>query len=404
MKGRSWPALANPVFLDLSEVITITRDVVLEKFDTVLKDPYGGIERWKGSYKGSIGYFLPHVPEEMIHAAGFLPVALLARDPGGTSFGGSPFIPNICCSYMRSVIEMVVSQEFAKLAGVITPIVCDASRVLSDMWRNESSFKFYEVFRIPRKVKGIGVREYFRGELERMRSFLENYTGEPLRDEDLKRSIEIYNKNKETLKKLYRFQVEHPSLLTTREFFNIVKCAMVMPKEVHTMWTAELLAVLEEEQERIPATEFIRLVAVGKLWEPPEVLDIIYDNRAIIAGDNFCVGSAYIESSGGVDGGDPYAVLMDGLFKQMTMFSGYLSPRRDKGAGILKLIEKTSARGAVFFQLKFCELLAYDYPDLRAALEKRNIPALAVETDLSAVSSGRVKTQLEAFLEIIKGS
>lgn len=394
----------NREFLELSGVIIITKDIVLKKFGAVLENPYGILERWEDSCKGSIGYFLPHVPEEMIHAAGFLPVALLVPGAGVASFESSPFIPNICCSYMRNVVEMVVNKEFEKLAGVIVPVVCDASRVLSDMWKSENSFKFYEVFRVPRKMRGSGVKEYFRGELKRLRSVLECLAGRPIGDDDFQRSLKIYKENRRILKRLYQFYVERPFLLTAREFFTVVKCAMVMPKEIHTRWTTELLDVLEKERNFLSNSGFIRLVAVGKLWDPPEILDIISDNGAIIVGDNFCAGSAYIEASGMVDSNDPFEVLMDGLFRQMAMFSGYLSPRKDKEIGVLKMIEETAAQGVIFFQLKFCELLAYDYPDLRAALEKRNIPTVAIEIDLGTVNISRVKTQLEAFLEIIKGS
>ncbi len=380
----------------------MSKESILVRFYEVLKNPYAGAERWQQGFKGAIGYYLPFIPEELTHAAGFLPLALLNYDEGDTVIEESTYIPGFAYSYMKKINSYVESDQLKHLTGVIMPIICDTNNILAEQWKNESRFNFCEVFRVPRKTNGSGVKEYLRGEIKRLQTVIEQISGKTITEDDLQNSIEIYQQNRKVLRDLYAFHSTHPTILTPRELLSIIKCSFIMPKEKHTRWSEELLFLLKQQTTAQSNEEHIRLFCVGKLWEPPELMEIISNSKGVIVGDNFYTGSSFLVEQE-YSRKDPYETIMDRLFDEMKLFSGCLSPGKEREDAILDLVLKTSTQGVIFFQIKFCELLSFDYPDLNKRLKQMNIPTLAIETDLYGISVERIKTQIETFLEIVRG-
>jgi benzoyl-CoA reductase subunit C len=58
-------------------------------------------------------------------------------------------------------------------------------------------------------------------------------------------------------------------------------------------------------------------------------------------------------------------------------------------------------QGAILVQQKFCDPHEIDIPSIKAALEKKDIPTLFLEFDVT-VPMGQFKTRVEAFLEILR--
>ena len=55
--------------------------------------------------------------------------------------------------------------------------------------------------------------------------------------------------------------------------------------------------------------------------------------------------------------------------------------------------------GVVFLHLKFCDPHAFDYPYLKNALDREDIPNIMVEIEEKTQSAGQLQTRLEAFIE-----
>jgi len=57
--------------------------------------------------------------------------------------------------------------------------------------------------------------------------------------------------------------------------------------------------------------------------------------------------------------------------------------------------------GVIFYTLKFCDPFLYDVPVLKSELSVRGIPGLVLEGDYTPGTMGRVKTRIQAFVEML---
>ena len=57
--------------------------------------------------------------------------------------------------------------------------------------------------------------------------------------------------------------------------------------------------------------------------------------------------------------------------------------------------------GIIFYILRYCDTHAFDAPDLKEYLEGKGLPVLQIEEEYPVGSVTRLKTRVEAFLEMI---
>jgi benzoyl-CoA reductase/2-hydroxyglutaryl-CoA dehydratase subunit BcrC/BadD/HgdB len=73
----------------------------------------------------------------------------------------------------------------------------------------------------------------------------------------------------------------------------------------------------------------------------------------------------------------------------------------NRGQYLLDKVKAYNADGVVFLLLKFCDPHGFDYPYMKAMLDKENIPSLLFEIEDQISSEGQLRTRCEAFLEML---
>jgi benzoyl-CoA reductase/2-hydroxyglutaryl-CoA dehydratase subunit BcrC/BadD/HgdB len=85
-----------------------------------------------------------------------------------------------------------------------------------------------------------------------------------------------------------------------------------------------------------------------------------------------------------VDTGDTYEENLEARFGHMKQY-----------------IEDFKVDGAILFVYKYCDPYGFDVPAMKSFIEKTGTPVLYLEDEYSTSSLSRVKTRVEAFLEMI---
>jgi benzoyl-CoA reductase/2-hydroxyglutaryl-CoA dehydratase subunit BcrC/BadD/HgdB len=96
-------------------------------------------------------------------------------------------------------------------------------------------------------------------------------------------------------------------------------------------------------------------------------------------------------------------------FRRMAERILYAPPDSTRGNPIqarfehlLGLVERSGAKGVVYYGIKFCEPELFYLPALRRALQEAQIPSITIEVDINDALSYQVRTRLEGFLEMIQ--
>ncbi len=360
-------------------------------------DPYPSIRKWaKDKGKKVVGSTIADVPEEIIHAFGFLPVALIGTQKPLKKAPAK--LPDNACSLARSNLELVMSYEGDLFDGFVLPQVCDTTQHLSDIWRINFPDKYVESFLAPRQADRPSARYWVKEEIERLVASLSNWTGKTIKNEELQESIKVHNENKALLKEIYEVKRKNPAAITNKELFALIKLSMQVDK-------AEMNKSLKKIKDSLDTSKtvegFMDVILVGITCDPPEIFDLFDEIKINIAGDTLITGTRYLQGMV-PDNGGPVDALTARHFRR-----GFYSPIHDdvfKNFEEVKALYKaTNAKAVIYVHIEFCESEEYDLPDLKNMIRKEGIPMHVVDTEYQTTSLSHVRTRLQAFFESLKG-
>jgi len=369
---------------------------ILSELGYVAHHPARMVEQWKKETGGkAVGIMPIHCAEEVVHAAGMLPVGMWG---GQTSISLAPeYLQSFCCSIMKAVMEFTMSGAYKNLDAIICPETCDTLRVIPLMMRKAIPQTPIIGVVLPDNRKIDAGIKYTAAEYRSIAKQLEQITGNPVKDEDLQNSVEIYNEHHAAMMEFFKVAVDHCDIITPYNRHMAIKSSYFMPKEKHTV----LVKALIDELNKLQPTQFNghKVVVTGIMSEPDELLEMFEKYGYAIVADDLAQGSRQFRTPAPADD-DPYIR----LGKRLANFEGcscVYDPEKLRGKLLKQLVDETQADGVVVLMMKFCDPEEYDYPFIKQDLEEAGIPHLYLEIEQQMESSEQVQTRLQAFAEML---
>lgn len=366
-------------------------------FQEVVQAPWAKAGEWKNRTGGKvIGHLLPDVPEEILHAAGALPIAV--EGAGVQVSHAQAHIPSYTCSHAMGALELGLKSELDALDGMVIPYVCDTTRNLFHIWDFCFPQMKNEFLRLPKRMNHSAAKEYLRAEYSRLFQWACQVTGRQAGPEDLSASVELYDKSRARLRQAYLRRMEQPTLWTSERVYSLIASALRAPREEHLAWMDALPwdeKTSDDPRDRIPV--YVR----GKVWDPPGILGLLDSLGMLVVRDEIVTGFRGIEFDAGA-GGDPVEALVERHFATVA-YAGYHVEPTQAVVGFLERVRSSGAQGVIFLNPKFCEAAAFDTPDFQKALQEAQVPSLILETSARGASPDQVRLRLEAFREMIAG-
>src|SRR4030042_7146274 len=197
------------------------RKQIISEFMEIAERPFIYLKNWKTQTgKKILGYVCTNPPEEILQGAGLLPVRLLGSKESISL--AAKHLQSYSCSLVQSSLESALRGDLNFLDGTVFPHTCDSIQRLSDIWAENLGFPFHWDLVLPVKLHTESARIYLIPELHRFRQGLQEFTGCPISDEDLRSSIVLANANRSFLRELYRIKNRNANLFFPAEFPHIV--------------------------------------------------------------------------------------------------------------------------------------------------------------------------------------
>ncbi len=368
----------------------------LNELLSVADNPGRTVREWKNREGFKVIGSLPiYVPEEMIHAAGALPVKLWG---GKTELERvNAHLQGFACSIVRAVLEYSLKNTYEVVDGFVFPSTCDHIQNASDIFGNLFPHrpKFDLVY--PENSKSKAAEDYLEKLLTAFQKWLEKLTGNKTVDKNLIESIRVFNHYRELIGKLYRIQRENPRSVRGREVAALVKSSFFMPRELFNQKLEGLLPWLENRV--VKEHPRARLILTGIMAEPEEILEIMDELGIAVVADDLALGQRIFRTRV-----DETLEPMKGMVRRHLSLgpcSTIFDPAKSRSALLLQLAEEAAADGVVFINMKFCEKEEFDYPVLKQELEQVGLPLLFLEVEQQMSSFGQVRTRLQAFTELL---
>jgi len=358
-------------------------------------DPYAYARLWKEARKRPVvGYFCSYTPEEVIWAAGALPLRIFGA--GGRVTLADAHLQAYSCSLVRGALEDGLAGKLAFLDGIVFPHTCDSIQRLSDIWRLNLDTGAHLDAVLPVKLNTASAREYLAAVLAKFRRELGERLGREIGAEALAAAVADYEALREGLAALHALRRERPAALSSRDLHTVTRAAMVMDRRE---LAGHLAAVLDEARQAPggAAAPRKRLVLAGGLCSMPDLYGIIEEAGAHVVDDDFCTGSRYFEGRVPA-GGDPLAALAQ-RYAERSVCPAKHRDLDGRGRSLVERVRRAGADGVIFILLKFCDPHAFDYPYMKALLDAAGIPSLLFEVEDQLPAEGQLKTRCEAFVE-----
>lgn len=352
-------------------------------------------KEYKAMGKTLLGYLCGHVPEEIISAAGIIPLQIRGSMENITE--ANSHLEKFVCSFARSCLDQALKGRYDYLDGVVFPKSCDTIRDLYSIWVRNINPRYFFYLALPSK-KTERAREYYIKELIRFKKSLEESCGRQIQEGDLKRAISIYNENRSLLKRLYELRKVKESPLSGTEFFNILRAGFVIPKERHNQMIQQFLINLPEKRGSIE--DKVRLLVSGNTFENDGILALAEELGGEVVGDDLCVGTRYFWHEV-VPNGDLVGAIAERYLGKIPCPCRHPSGE-ERLEGILRDVEGYRVKGVIFIIQKFCDTHLYETPFIVEALSKKNIPVLSLEVDDTVSGDAQLKTRLQAFMEMLR--
>ncbi|MDW7673355.1 MAG: 2-hydroxyacyl-CoA dehydratase family protein [Bacillota bacterium] len=368
----------------------------LQKLLSAAMNPKAPILSWKKKHGGKVIGALPiYVPEELIAAAGALPVGLWGGNTEIERANGH--LQGFACSIVRGVLELGLKGTYSMVDGFVFPSTCDHIQNTSEIWAK--AFPHHQKFDLvyPANRQSKAALTYQLSLLMNFRQWLEELTGNGITDERLSSTISVYNKHRQLMHQLRCVRAENPRGLTNGEMAGLVKASLFLPKEE---FNSSLEQILPWLNNRIVKDEpRLRLVLTGIMAEPVGILDCLDELGCTVIADDLALGARI--SRGQVE---ESLSPLEGLAQRHLSLgpcSTLYDPNKKRGGYLINLLKETKADGIVFINMKFCEMEEFDYPVIKQEMEQAGIPLLFIEVEQQMASIGQLRTRLQAFAEML---
>jgi benzoyl-CoA reductase/2-hydroxyglutaryl-CoA dehydratase subunit BcrC/BadD/HgdB len=340
-----------------------------------------------------VGCFPPYNPEEIVHAAGLLPIGLWG---GQVEFKRvREVLPVFACSILQSAKELEMRGGYDILAAVIVPSPCDTLKAIGQKWANKKLPCIQFVHPQHREVPA--AMTYLTKEYNYVRERLEKAIGEKISDEAVAKSIVVYNKHRKVMREFAETAAQYPHIINPIARHTVYKSAYFMLKEDHTALVTELTEALKKEAQK--PWDGIKVIVTGIMLEPDALLQVFIDLKIAIAADDLAHESHQYRYDVR-ESGNP----IESLAKQWQDVKGFsLAYEKEKLRGpiLMDMKKKYGADGVVFCLMKFCDPEEFDYPVLKREFEEAKIPLLHIEIEQQMQSVEQVRTRLQSFAEIV---
>ncbi len=351
------------------------------------------VKRWRQAGGKVLGHFQVYFPEEIAHAAGMLPFKVRGA-PVEPMQADSRF-GSYLCSILKTSLELALSKR-VQMEMFVTHPICDAARNLAAVWGRNFSYPC-QILYLPQNANSGFAATYLRHEYDRLRRQVEEIVGHAVTDEELRRSLAIYNRNRALLRELYAIKRETPWQASGYETYLLLAVGGMIPREEHNELLETALPLLRARPAK--KQDKIRVVYEGGFCEQPP-LDMLraLSQSTYVVDDDLLIGLRWILEDVPTEG-DPLYNLAEAYLEKSSYSPVQHDLRKPKEEMLLQRIHGAHASAAVVTAAKMCEPGLEEQVAYTHTLDANGIPYFVSEFEENMTSFDHLEIQLETFVE-----
>jgi benzoyl-CoA reductase subunit C len=355
--------------------------------------------------KGRIlaGYMCTHVPEEILYAAGIIPVRILSAHVSQSMTRS--YIHETYCSFSHDCAYQGLQHHYDYLDLITHSSSCIHMAEAFNVWVRFAGFQDKShLIPYPHIIHTKHAGGFMVESFGEFKQFIEKFAKKPITDDDLEKAIKVYNHTRRLLKRLWEFLRRDNPPITGREVAAVTLASQVMDKQECNQMLEQLIQRLEAEPGKGPSG--VRLMVTGGACDDLRIFDLIehlnYSTTLVFI--DSCTAARYFWFEVPEDRDDKLEAIAEGYINRIPC------PAKDNVPGtgekkrfrfIQEFIRDFKPDGIVFLYQRFCSPQSMDIVALKPIVNMLGIPWTEIELD-TTVPIVQFGTQLEALIEIIE--
>lgn len=351
-----------------------------------------------------VGYFPGgYVPEELIVAAGAVPICLIEGADNISVEASLIQMSRYFCPFSRAQVgeKILRRNPYYKIIDMlVAPITCQHLKKVAEIWEYQGDLEIFKLG-IPHQCINDFEVEYYADRLRALIDRLQVLTGNTITDSKINDAIVQYNKIRRLFKQISLLRRKPITPISSLDFVRLN----------HKSFYADPIFIIEILEETLRDLR-------GKLPKQGSSAP-----RLLITGPNICNGDykllELVDNVGGnivieelyegirtywqeiAVGSDPIKSLIQGYLIDRIPPAFMRNSARKRFDNILKLIPEFNVSGVIWYELMYCETYDSESFYFSQQLKQHNIPFLVVESDYDKSDTGQLSTRLQAFVEML---
>ena len=379
-------------------------NALLDEFKLKAATPKQQLAEYKAQGKKVIGVLPYYAPEELVYAAGMVPMGIWGSN-NKTISRAKEYCATFYCTIAQLALEMLLDGTMDGLDGIITPTICDTLRPMSQNFRVSMGEKMAVIFLAhpQNRFEDFGL-QFCIDQYSHVKKELEKVAGREITNEDIWNAIKVYNESRAARREFVKLASEHCDVITATKRSAVLKAFWFMEKPEYTAKLKEL----NEELKALPVCDWkgTKVVTSGIICDNPKLLAAFEENNIAIAADDVAHESRSFKTDVPTDEECP----MMALAKQFANIDHDVllydpkSTENRRGEFVANLVKESGAQGLVLFMQQFCDPEEMEYPYLKKALDDAKIPHIKLGIDQQMRDFGQASTAIQAFADVLEMS
>lgn len=377
-------------------------NIVLERFTNARVNAIEELNRLKERGTKIVGTYCTFSPEEVIMAAGAVPIRL-CETTGEYINEGERYIPRNLCAIVKSSYGAAVSGKYPYFEAadlVVGETTCDGKKKMYEYLKN---VKTTHVMQLPQRRNGEEEYSLWRNEVIRFKERLEQEFDVEISESSLKKAIEDKNKERTLINHLFKAWRAKSYTLSSQQIYDVLSNFNYRIDKNKAIEDINLLInMIDNETASINGNNNNRpkiLLTGCPLGEKfKNIVDLIEKsggNLAVVENCDWMKGSEELvnEESRPIDGI---------ASKYLNTPCSVMTPNDNRFKIISNYIDEYKADGVIDLSRQACLTYSLESISLKKFIrEKKNIPYLYIETNTTENEVGQLRTRIEAFIEML---
>lgn len=351
---------------------------------------------WKEKGRQVVGCLGSDVPEELLVAAGVLPVRVCG-DPKADLERADRYIERAFDPRVRSQFLRIVDGSYSYLDHLIVSSSSDALvrvfyylRALRLAEPNLPIPDLYLFDLLHTRFRTSAL--YNRDRARDLKGVIEQWCEREIADKEVVKAIAICEENRRLLRKLAELRAPGPPRLSGVQSLEVIGASMFLPREEH----CRLVGAFLEEAEANQPLPGLRLFVTGSVQDHVQFYELVESCRAVVVGEDHDWGARHF--AGEID---PTADPIDGIVDRyhLRQPGTHQATVSERVTALLDEVQAVDARGVIAFIYEADDAPSWDFPEQREALDAAGIPMLPLDRQPYKLDqTDELRRRVEAFV------